>query len=180
MPRSAPRGVSKSKTAPGGNAQPTLQEGEALGGVIPDLSEEGEEELVLEGKLVCALTGEPRAATTHEETLQSFIEQLHREYDIALADMQRDIRVSCVRFDEGKGKERARNRAVSLVVYESGTEHRVEDITHVAIIARAGTKADKKAIEMLDEVLANVGRQRDAVYGIWTNGGELQIRMRTW
>ncbi|MGH9895548.1 MAG: hypothetical protein ACREA0_26905, partial [bacterium] len=144
------------------------------------MGEAGEEELVPEGKLVCSLTGEHRTATAQEETLQSFIEQLHREYDIALADMRRDIRISCVSFDEAKGKERARNRAVSLAVYEPGDDHYVEHITHVAIIARPGTKADKKAIETLDDVLANVGRERDAVYGLWTNGAELQIRMRTW
>lgn len=142
---------------------------------------EGEEsELVPEGKLVCALTGEHRTATSQEETLQSFIEQLHREYDIALSDMERDVRVSCVTYDESKGKERSRNRSVSLAVYEPEAAHKSDNITHVAIVAKPGTKADKKAIDTLDEVLANVGRERSAAFGLWTNGAELQIRMRTW
>ena len=49
--------------------------------------EEGSEDLVPEGKLVCVLTGEYKTASPQEETLQSFIEQLHREYGIALEDM---------------------------------------------------------------------------------------------
>src|SRR5262249_6492127 len=49
------------------------------------------EEVVLEGTLVCALTGEHRPATPQEETLQSFVEQLHREYGIELDDMARDV-----------------------------------------------------------------------------------------
>ncbi len=61
------------------------------------------EELLPEGKLVCVLTGEQRTATAQEETLQSFIEQMHREYGVALEDMERDVRISCVTFDEAKG-----------------------------------------------------------------------------
>ena len=57
------------------------------------------EDLVPEGQLVCALTKEHRKATPQEETLQSFIEQLHREYGIALEDMARDVRISCTTTD---------------------------------------------------------------------------------
>ena len=147
----------------------------------PDANVETDEvESVPEGKLVCVLTGEYRTANPQEETLQSFIEQLHREYDVALSDMARDVRVSCVAFDEAKGRERSRNRNVSLVVYDAASEHERDNITHAAIVAKPGTKADKKAIEVLDDVLANVGRERPAAYGLWTNGTELQIRMRTW
>ena len=45
-----------------------------------DAEEDAAEDLVPEGKLVCALTGEFKTASPQEETLQSFIEQLHREY----------------------------------------------------------------------------------------------------
>lgn len=145
-----------------------------------DRGEEDESELVPEGKLVCVLTGEHRTATPQEETLQSFIEQLHREYEIALSDMERDVRVSCVSFDESRGKERAHSRNVSLVVFEPDAAHEPSNITHVAIVAKGGTKADKKAIDILDDVLANIGRERPVAFGLWTNGAELQIRMRTW
>ena len=74
------------------------------------------EELLPEGKLVCALTGEQKLATPQEETLQSFIEQLHREYGVALEDMGRDVRLRCTFVDEKTGKERNRSRTVSLVV----------------------------------------------------------------
>jgi type I restriction enzyme M protein len=142
--------------------------------------EADESDLVPEGKLVCGLTGEHRTATLQEETLQSFIEQLHREYEIALTDMRRDVRISCVSFDESRGKERSRSRSVSLAVYLPDAEPLSESITHVAVVAKPGTKADKKAIEALDDVLANVGRERPEAFGLWTNGAELQIRMRTW
>lgn len=148
--------------------------------VLPNEEDGPNEERVPEGKLVCSLTGEHRTATPQEEILQSFIEQLHREYDIALADMERDVRVSCVSYDESKGKERSRSRSVSLAVYEPGAAHEYENMTHVAIVAKPGTKADKKAIDTLDELLANVGRERPVAFGLWTNGAELQIRMRTW
>jgi type I restriction enzyme M protein len=93
------------------------------------------EDLLPEGKLVCALTGQQRLATAQEETTQSFIEQLHRENGVALEDMGRDARVRCTSFDEKKGKERTRTRSVSLVVYETGTDHQRENIIRVALVS---------------------------------------------
>ena len=55
------------------------------GGV--SLDEDQDADVVLEGTLVCALTGEHKIASPHEETLQSFIEQLHREYGVELPDI---------------------------------------------------------------------------------------------
>lgn len=136
-----------------------------------------DEEVVLEGTLVCALTEEHRAATPQEETLQSFIEQLHREYGVELADMARDVRVQCVRGEEG-GKEKKRTRTVQLAVYEHGKPHEVGNIIRVVIVAKPGTKADAKAIELLEEVLGGVAPDRDRVFGMWTNGADLSFRMR--
>jgi hypothetical protein len=45
--------------------------------------EEVVEEVVEEGKIICALTGERRTASDQERTLQATIEQLHREYGSA-------------------------------------------------------------------------------------------------
>src|ERR1700675_1724096 len=70
---------------------------------------EGGEDVVLEGTIVCALTGEHKTASPQEETLQSFIEQLHREYGVELADMERDVRVECITGEEG-GKPRKKTR----------------------------------------------------------------------
>jgi type I restriction enzyme M protein len=153
---------------------------EVLSGFDSNEGPDGDADLVPEGKLVCALTGDQRTATPQEEMLQSFVEQLHREYDIALTDMARDVRVSCTWFDESKGRERSKSRTVSLVVYSPGSEHTLDSVTHVAIIARAGTKADAKALSVLEEVLASVGENREQVYGLWTNGSEMAFRMRTW
>lgn len=144
-----------------------------------------DEEVVLEGSLVCALTQEHRIATPQEELLQSFIEQLHREYGIPLEDMERDAGISCVSGDEGK--ERARFRTVSLVVFDAGAVHRdvddkiiVENIIRAVIVAKPGTKPDDKAIDLLDEVLGSLSESWPEVYGAWTNGADLVFRMRTY
>jgi type I restriction enzyme M protein len=181
MPRSArKRSKGRTKSAVAVNADSAVATEEPDASLEQAEVEVDEADLVPEGKLVCALTGVHRIATAQEEVLQSLIEQLHREYEIALVDMERDVRVSCVSFDEAKGKDRSRNRNVSLTVYKPGTEHELENITHVAIVAKPGTKAERKAIDALDDVLANVGREHPAAFGLWTNGTELQIRMRSW
>jgi type I restriction enzyme M protein len=141
-----------------------------------DFEQENDSDVVLEGQLVCALTGEQRPVTPQEEILQSFVEQLHREYGIPLEQISRDVAISCV--SEEDGKPRSRKRTVSLVVYE-GQEREVADIIRVAIVAKPGTKGDAKTIGVLDEVLGNLSQDRDKVFGLWTNGTELAFRMRT-
>lgn len=138
------------------------------------------EELLPEGKLVCALTGEQKLATPQEETLQSFIEQLHREYGVALEDMGRDVRLRCTFVDEKTGKERNRSRTVSLVVYETGKPHEVDHVIRAAFIASPSTKADAKAIGVLEEILGSLSDSYPQVFGLWTNGIELAFRMRTY
>src|SRR5438045_3357341 len=88
----------------------------------------GDADLIPEGKLVCAVTSEQRVATPQEETLQSFVEQLHREYGVPLEDMGRDVKVPCAYEDPKSGKEKVRNRTVSLVVYEHGAARTVANI----------------------------------------------------
>ncbi|MFT3769601.1 MAG: hypothetical protein QM820_29550 [Minicystis sp.] len=143
-----------------------------------------DEEVVLEGTLVCALTGEHRTSTPAEEVLQSFIEQLHREYGIPLEDMERDVRIAATSDEDGKS--RTRNRTVSLAVFEHGEPHRgsddkilVENITRIVIVAKPGTKPDEKAIAVLEEVLGSLSQDRDQAFGVWTNGADLAFRMRT-
>jgi type I restriction enzyme M protein len=138
------------------------------------------EELLPEGKLVCALTGEQKLATPQEETLQSFIEQLHREYGVALEDMGRDVRLRCTFVDEKTGKERNRSRTVSLVVYETGKPHEFDHVIRAAFIASPSTKADAKAIGVLEEILGSLSDSHPKVFGLWTNGIELAFRMRTY
>lgn len=143
-------------------------------------AETEEKDLVPEGKLVCVLTGEQRVANPQEETLQSFVEQLHREYGIALEDMGRDVRVQCQITDPKTGKLRARSRTASLAVYEPGKSHEVENIIRVAVIAAVGTRADDKAIAQLEEILGGLAESREQVFGLWTNGIDLAFRMRTY
>jgi type I restriction enzyme M protein len=139
--------------------------------------EDGGDEVVLEGTLVCALTGEHKTASPQEETLQSFIEQLHREYGVELADMERDVRVECITGEEG-GKPRKKTRTVQLAVFEPGKPHEVKNIIRAVLVAKPGTKADQKAIGLLEEVLGGIAPERDRVYGLWTNGADLTFRMR--
>ncbi len=103
----------------------------------------GGEDVVLEGTLVCALTGEHKSATPQEETLQSFIEQLHREYGVPLSDMARDVRVEGMTGEEG-GKQKKKTRTVQLVVYEHGKPREVDNIARAVLVAKPGTKADAK------------------------------------
>ncbi len=54
--------------------------------------EEGDEEggePIPQDTLVCALTGEFKPDKPEERVLQSFVEQLHREYRVELGDMAR-------------------------------------------------------------------------------------------
>jgi type I restriction enzyme M protein len=150
--------------------------------VDPDIaSTEGaddtEEDALPEGTLVCALTNEQRTSTPQEETLQSLIEQLHGEYGVDLADMGRDVRVECVTGEEG-GKQRKRTRSVQLVVYEHGNPREVQNIIRAVLVAKPGTKADQRAIELLEEVLGGIAPDREQVFGLWTNGSDLTFRMR--
>jgi type I restriction enzyme M protein len=142
--------------------------------------EDAAEELVPEGKLVCALTGEFRTASAQEEILQSLIEQLHREYGVALEDMARDVRLACYSEDPDSGKTRTRTKSVSLVVYEHGGGRQPDDIIRVGIVAKPSTKPDPKVLEGLNEVLGSLSDKRDQVFGLWTNGTDLEFRMRTY
>ena len=137
-----------------------------------------ESELVPDGKLVCALTGEHRFATPQEETLQSFAEQLHREYGIPFENMGRDVKVSCLYEDPRSGKEKSKNRTASLVVYEEGASRDISGIIRVGII-QPNVKPGIDAIGVLDDVLGNLSQERPEVFGFWTNGTELAFRMRT-
>jgi type I restriction enzyme M protein len=64
-------------------------------------------------------------------------------------------------------------------VYESGRSREPKNIIRLAIVAKPGTKPDRKAIEGLEEVLGNLAEDRAEVFGIWTNGDSLAFRMRT-
>jgi type I restriction enzyme M protein len=143
-----------------------------------EADEGGDEEVVLEGTIICALTNEAYKDTPDEQTLQSLIEQLLREYEVEPKDMERDVRLSLEQEDAGTGKVKAQRRTGSLVVYESGKEHTQENIIRVAVVAKAGTKpAAKKGVAELEEILGAVN-DRPEIYGLWTNGSELAFRMR--
>lgn len=147
------------------------------GGVEGEQEPSDGEDVVLDGTLVCALTGEHRTVSPQEETLQSLIEQLHREYGIPLEDMARDVKVECFSGDEG-GKQRKKRRTVQLVVYESGKSREgVDNIIRAVLVAPAGTKSGKGVGE-LDEVLGSLNDDRPEVFGLWTNGTDLAFRLR--
>jgi type I restriction enzyme M protein len=137
---------------------------------------ESDDAPVLEEQLICSLTGEHRAATQQEETLQSFVEQLHREYGIPLQQIARDVKISCV--SEEQGKQRTRMRSVSLVVYE-GKGRSIDAISRVVVITKPSVKSSKTSIGILDEILGNLSQEMDRTFGIWSNGTELAFRMRT-
>lgn len=145
-------------------------------------TDQSDEELVPEGMIICSLTGGHKKDTADEQTLQSLINQLHREYGVEMADMERDVPISCVFADPKSGKEKKRRRKASLVAYESGAEHTVENIIRVAMVAKSGTKMEQKTngVVALEEVLGNLDDRHDQVFGVWTNGSDLAFRMRTY
>lgn len=133
------------------------------------------EEPIPQDTLVCALTGEFKADTAEERVLQSFVEQLHREYRVELEDMERDVRVSCL---DSTGKKKS--VTVGIAVYEHRKPHGVENIIRVVLIAKASAKVSDTAVGQLDLVLSNLSEDRQEVYGAWTNGRDLAFRMRTY
>lgn len=143
----------------------------------------GDDEVVPQGKLRCALTNALVDDTAEEQTLQSFIDQLEREYGVDPHDMERDVEV-VVTFEQGDA-ERRRKRKVTLAVFEQGKPHTVEHLIRAVVIARAGTKLppevqeDDKLFESLRDVLATVPDAHPHVYGLWTNGEVMEFIERT-
>lgn len=143
-----------------------------------EADEAADEEVVLEGTLICALTGEACKDTPDEQTVQSLIEQLLREYEVDPSDMERDVRLSLEVEDPSSGKVKAQRKAASLVVYEHGKPHEPAHAIRVAVVAKAGTKpAAKKGISELEEILGGIN-DRGEIFGLWTNGSEMAFRMR--
>jgi type I restriction enzyme M protein len=138
----------------------------------------GDDEMVLEGTIICALTGETRKDTPTEQTLQSLIEQLLREYAVEPKDMERDVRVALEAEDSRTGEVKTQRKTASLVVFEHGKPHTQENIIRAAVVAKAGTKtAAKKGVGGLEEILGALN-DRPQIFGLWTNGSELAFRMR--
>ncbi|MEA2919056.1 MAG: type restriction enzyme protein [Bradyrhizobium sp.] len=141
----------------------------------PENGDEDVGEPIPQDTLVCALTGEFKPDKPEERILQSLIEQLHREYRVELADMERDVRVPCV---DAAGKKKA--VTVGIVVYERGKTHELENIIRVVLVGKAGAKASDATISQLDFVLSNLSDDRVQVFGVWTNGKDMAFRMRTY
>lgn len=140
-----------------------------------EIGDEDGAEPVPQDTLVCALTGEFRPDKPEERVLQSFVEQLHREYRVELGDMERDVRVPC---EDASGKKKT--VTVSIAVYEHGKAHEVGNIIRVVLIAKGAAKVSDAAVGQLDLVLSNLSEKRRQVFGAWTNGKDLAFRMRTY
>lgn len=143
----------------------------------------GDDEVVPQGKLRCALTNALVDDTAEEQTLQSFIDQLEREYRVDPQDMERDVEV-VVTLEEGD-TERRRKRKVTLAVFERGMPHTVDHLIRAVFIARAGTKVpanldeSDKLFDGLRDVLATVPDTHPHAYGLWTNGEVMEFLERT-
>jgi type I restriction enzyme M protein len=137
------------------------------------------EEIQPEGTLICALTGRAYKDTPDEQTIQSLIEQLHREYNVALENMERDFRVGLEIEDPHSGQIKTQRKTVSLAVFESGSVHTQENVIRMAVVAKPPTKPTaKKGVPELQEILGGLN-DRPQIFGLWTNGSDLAFRMRT-
>jgi type I restriction enzyme M protein len=157
------------------NDLPGVADEPRAGGYGVDVSD-GEEDSdpIPQDTLICALTGEFKPDKPEERVLQSFIEQLHREYHVDLADMERDMKVTCL-----DAASRKKAVTVGIAVYEHGKPHKLENIIRIVLVAKAGTKVSDAAVGQLDLVLSNLSDDRPQVFGVWTNGKEMAFRMRT-
>jgi len=124
------------------------------------------------------LNRKPAQRHGYEQTLQSLIEQLDREYDVALEDMERDFRVALEIEDSHSGMIKVQRKTASLVVFEADTSHSQQNIIRVAMVAKSVTKpAAKKGIPELEEILGSLN-DRQQIFGLWTNGSDFAFRMR--
>lgn len=139
-----------------------------------ELDEDGGEPIP-QDTVVCALTGEHKLDKPEERVLQSLIEQLHREYRVEFADMQRDVRIACV-----DAAEKAKTVTVGIAVYEHGKPHEINNIIRVVLVAKANAKVSDAAVGQLDLVMSNLNDDREQVFGVWTNGRDMAFRMRTY
>ena len=141
----------------------------------PGDGEDENAEPVLQDTLVCALTAELKLDKPEERILQNLIEQMHREYRVELADMERDVKLSCVDASEKK-----KNVTLAIAVYEKNKPHAVDNIIRVVLVGKANAKGIDAAVGQLDLVLSNLSEDRAEVYGVWTNGKDMAFRMRTY
>ena len=151
-----------------------LASSDGLNSADGELDEDGAD-LIPQGTVVCALTGEFKPDKPEERVLQGLIEQLHREYRIEFADMVRDLRIACV---DASGK--SKTVSVGIAVYEHGKPQEIDNIIRVVLIAKANAKVSDAAVGQLDLVMSNLNEDREQVFGVWTNGRDMAFRMRTY
>lgn len=144
-------------------------------GSFPEDDEDQLTEPVPQDTLICALTGEFKLDKPEERILQSLIEQLHREYRVELADMERDVKVACLNAADKK-----KTVTAAIAVYEHGKLHKINNIIRIVLVSKAGAKFSDAAVDQLDLVLSNLDDDREQVFGVWTNGKDMAFRMRTY
>ncbi|MFN8435998.1 MAG: N-6 DNA methylase [Cytophagales bacterium] len=141
---------------------------------IQDQVEEHEEEVVLEdNQLICYLTGDIKAATGKEKTLQSLILMLNEEYGFDLDDMARDF--SIAGFDSDGKKKKLK---IDIVVFEHGKPRIQEHIIRVCVVQDEKVKeSDKKG--GTEATLQNILHALDdCEFGLWTNGATLLYQQK--
>jgi type I restriction enzyme M protein len=166
------------KRKPDNNDRPAVAHAEAVTDDpdVDSLDRDGDgEEPVPQDTLICALTGEFKPDKPEERVVQSFIEQLHREYRVELGDMERDGKVVCL---DAAGKKKT--VTVGIAVYEHDRPHVPDNIIRVVLVANVNARVSDAAIDLLDMVLSNLSENRPEVYGVWTNGKDIAFRMRTY
>lgn len=181
----ARRSGRKGQAEDAANSPPVAAEGEVFADGVADTGESSagsDEDVVPQGQLRCYLTNALVTDTPEEQLLQSFIDQLEREYGVEPADMERDFETVIV-VEVGE-TEKKRRRRLSLAVFEHGKAHTIDNLIRAVSIAREGTKvptdlaADHKLFEPLRDVLANVPAARAEVFGMWTNGEAMEFIVR--
>ena len=105
--------------------------------------------LLAEGMMTDFITGHPVKETEKEKVRQEVVRQLIGEYQIAPENMEADFPVKV----EGKRKK------VDIAIFESGTEHTLENLRR-AIICRPMPNVGRKSVIKIRDY-AQAGKDLD-------------------
>ncbi|MFZ5445114.1 MAG: type I restriction enzyme HsdR N-terminal domain-containing protein [Myxococcota bacterium] len=124
-----------------------------------------------EGKTLDYITGRPVAENDKERVRQRIARALFHEYGLAVDDMEPDFKVNV----DGS------NKKIDIAIFESGTQHKPENVQRLVVCQKELKLGDKGAYNLRDHDQASQDLEflkaamtacENCKYGLWTNGLE--------
>jgi type I restriction enzyme M protein len=124
-----------------------------------------------DGKILDYITGKPVAENDKERVRQRIARAFFHEYGISVDDMEPDFKV---RVDGS-------NKKIDIAIFESGSDHKAENVRRLVVCQKEVKLGDKGAYKMRDHEQAakDLELHKSAMsacenckYGLWTNGLE--------